>query len=122
MRFCPLGNLHIQASEIRAPRADYFSSSSSGPLTTPQVRSLSSQYAGYPGFLLAVGCFVFAMTLAALIYLLIVWARSVKLIISDHNLNTFFRYRHAKDRAQRMVVIPRYEPVFVEPNLKQYEV
>ena len=29
---------------------------------------------------------------------------------------------HAKDRAQRMVVIPRYEPVFVEPNLKQYEV
>ena len=32
------------------------------------------------------------------------------------------RYRHAKDRAQRMVVIPRYEPVFVEPNLKQYEV
>ena len=124
MRFCPLGNLHIQASEIRAPRADYFSSSSSGPLTTPQVRSLSSQYAGYPGFLLAVGCFVFAMTLAALIYLLIVWARSVKLrlIISNHNLNTFFRYRHAKDRAQRMVVIPRYEPVFVEPNLKQYEV
>ena len=43
-------------------------------------------------------------------------------IISNHNLNTFFRYRHAKDRAQRMVVIPRYEPVFVEPNLKQYEV
>ena len=32
------------------------------------------------------------------------------------------RYRHAKDRAQRMVVIPRYEPVFVEPNMKEYEV
>ena len=81
------GNLHIQASEIRAPQADYFSSSSSGPLTTPQVRSLSSsQYAGYPGFLLAVGCFVFAMTLAALVYLLIVWARSVVVIMSpDHN-------------------------------------
>ena len=72
------GNLHIQASEIRAPRAEYFSSSSSGPLAPPQVRSLAaSQYAGYPGFLLAVGCFVFAMTLAALVYLLIVWARSV---------------------------------------------
>ena len=69
-------NLHIQASEIRAPQADYFSSPNSGPLTTPQVRSLSSsQYAGYPGFLLAVGCFVFAMTLAALVYLLIVWAK-----------------------------------------------
>ena len=34
----------------------------------------------------------------------------------------YFRYRHAKDRAQRMVVIPRYEPVFVEPNNKEYEV
>ncbi len=93
--------------------------------TTPQVRSLSSQYAGYPGFLLAVGCFVFAMTLAALIYLLIVWARSVTLMLiinGPNNLNIFSRYRHAKDRAQRMVVIPRYEPVFVEPNLKQYEV
>ena len=35
---------------------------------------------------------------------------------------TCARYRHSKDRAQRMVVIPRYEPVFVEPNMKQYEV
>ena len=31
------------------------------------------------------------------------------------------RYKYAKDRSQRMVVIPRYEPVFVEPNLKEYE-
>ena len=44
-----------------------------------------------------------------------------------HNCNfygpffLFSRYKYAKDRAQRMVVIPRYEPVFVEPNLKEYE-
>ena len=44
------------------------------------------------------------------------------IIFSGHTLNITARYRHAKDRAQRMVVIPRYEPVFVEPNLKQYEV
>ena len=44
----------------------------------------------------------------------------IKIIFSGHNMIS--RYRHAKDRAQRMVVIPRYEPVFVEPNLKQYEV
>ena len=44
------------------------------------------------------------------------------IIFSGHDLNIISRYRHAKDRAQRMVVIPRYEPVFVEPNLKQYEV
>jgi hypothetical protein len=31
------------------------------------------------------------------------------------------RYKNAKDKSQRMVVIPRYEPVFVEPNHKEYE-
>ena len=60
----------------------------------------------YPAFLIAVGCFVFALSFAAIIYLIIL----------------YLRYRHAKDRAQRMVVIPRYEPVFVEPNHKEYEV
>ena len=60
----------------------------------------------YPAFLIAVGCFVFALSFAAIIYLIIL----------------YMRYRHAKDRAQRMVVIPRYEPVFVEPNHKEYEV
>ena len=44
------------------------------------------------------------------------------IMFSGHNHSVICRYRHAKDRAQRMVVIPRYEPVFVEPNLKQYEV
>ena len=38
--------------------------------------------------------------------------------VSNSNLT---RYKYAKDRSQRMVVIPRYEPVFVEPNLKEYE-
>ena len=33
----------------------------------------------------------------------------------------FFRYKNAKDSAEQMIVVPRYEPVFVEPNLKQYE-
>merc|ERR1719422_1503561 len=107
IRYTITGDLHVQASELRAPPPDYFISSSGLGATVPQVRSLApSRYAGYPALLIAVGCFVFALSVAAIIYLLMVYAR----------------YRHSKDRAQRMVVIPRYEPVFVEPNMKQYEV
>lgn len=32
-----------------------------------------------------------------------------------------FRYKAYKERMQRMYVVPRYDPVFVEPNLKEYE-
>ena len=112
-------------------------SSSSSSLSSSQVRSLApSRYAGYPALLIAVGCFVFALSVAAIIYLLMVYARSEHLIsewVLKDILSTYdwdskdihdncIRYRHSKDRAQRMVVIPRYEPVFVEPNMKQYEV
>lgn len=31
------------------------------------------------------------------------------------------RYKAYKERMQRMYVMPRYDPVFVEPNLKEYE-
>ena len=104
------------------------------------MRSLApSRYAGYPALLIAVGCFVFALSVAAIIYLLMVYARSEHNIYKNYLFNSIFnsiynsiciksvtsacvRYRHSKDRAQRMVVIPRYEPVFVEPNMKQYEV
>ena len=64
-----------------------------------------STFTGYPAVLIAIGCLVFALAFAAIVYLLVLYAK----------------YRYAKDRAQRMVVIPRYEPVFVEPNLKEYE-
>ena len=46
----------------------------------------------------------------------------IKMFMTSLYPPSIFRYRHSKDRAQRMVVIPRYEPVFVEPNMKQYEV
>lgn len=31
------------------------------------------------------------------------------------------RYKAYKERMQRMYVVPRYDPVYVEPNLKEYE-
>ena len=46
------------------------------------MRSLApSRYAGYPALLIAVGCFVFALSVAAIIYLLMVYARSEHLIL-----------------------------------------
>lgn len=32
-----------------------------------------------------------------------------------------YRYKAYKERMQRMYVVPRYDPVYVEPNLKEYE-
>ena len=32
-----------------------------------------------------------------------------------------YRYQKAKDSTEQMIVVPRYEPVFVEPNMKLYE-
>jgi len=104
LKYTITGDLHVQASEIRAPHQVQ-------PLTTAMpastsVKSLETErYHGYPAVLIAIGCLVFALSFAAIIYLLILYAK----------------YKYAKDRAQRMVVIPRYEPVFVEPNLKEYE-
>jgi len=104
LKYTITGDLHVQASEIRAPHQPQ-------PLTTAipvstSVKSLEiERYHGYPAVLIAIGCLIFALSLTAIIYLLILYAK----------------YKYAKDRAQRMVVIPRYEPVFVEPNLKEYE-
>ena len=73
IRYTITGDLHVQASEIKTPNTEYFISST--PLPT-SVKSLSTnQYAGYPAFLIAVGCFVFAMSVAAIIYLLIIYAK-----------------------------------------------
>ncbi len=37
------------------------------------------------------------------------------------NLRSYFRYKAYKERMSRMYITPRYDPVFVEPNLKEYE-
>jgi hypothetical protein len=31
------------------------------------------------------------------------------------------RYECKREKTPRMIVIPRYEPVFVEPSVKEYE-
>jgi hypothetical protein len=43
------------------------------------------------------------------------------LITKSYCTFEIFRYKAYKERMQRMYVVPRYDPVFVEPNLKEYE-
>ena len=75
LRYTITGVLHVQASEIKAPHQEAFYYPSTSPTST-SVKSLSeNQYAGYPAFLIAVGCFVFALSFAAIIYLVILYMR-----------------------------------------------
>jgi len=104
LKYTITGEMHVQAREIRAPHLGS-PFTTVAPTSTSVTHRASLQYSGYPSVLIAVGCLVFALSFAAIIYLLVLFAK----------------YKYAKDRSQRMVVIPRYEPVFVEPNLKEYE-
>ena len=75
LRYTITGDLHVQASEIKAPNQEAFYYPSTSPTST-SVKSLSeNQYAGYPAFLIAVGCFVFALSFAAIIYLVILYMK-----------------------------------------------
>ena len=75
LRYTITGDLHVQASEIKAPHQEAFFYPSTSPIST-SVKSLSeNQYAGYPAFLIAVGCFVFALSFAAIIYLIILYMK-----------------------------------------------
>lgn len=44
------------------------------------------------------------------------------MIITCGRTRSFFRYKSYKERMARMYVTQRYDPVFVEPNMKEYEV
>ena len=74
LKYTITGDLHVQASEIRAPHHPQ-------PLTTAiptstSVKSLETErYHGYPAVLIAIGCLVFALSFAAIIYLLILYAK-----------------------------------------------
>jgi len=94
--------LELQASEIRRP---YPNAPVTTAAPTPSVKAVDTPWSGYPAALIAFGCLIFALSLAAIIYLLVLYAK----------------YKTHKERSQRMVIIPRYEPVFVEPHLKEYE-
>nr|XP_031829505.1 cadherin-99C isoform X4 [Nomia melanderi]XP_031829506.1 cadherin-99C isoform X4 [Nomia melanderi]XP_031829507.1 cadherin-99C isoform X4 [Nomia melanderi]XP_031829508.1 cadherin-99C isoform X4 [Nomia melanderi]XP_031829509.1 cadherin-99C isoform X4 [Nomia melanderi]XP_031829510.1 cadherin-99C isoform X4 [Nomia melanderi] len=59
----------------------------------------------FPYALIIIACVILILGIAGIIYICISWSR----------------YKAYKERMQRMYVVPRYDPVYVEPNLKEYE-
>jgi len=106
LKYIVTGDFHVQASDVHSVFDETPTTATTSTSTTALKNLPPSQYStGYPAVLIAIGCLVFACSFAAILYLLLLYTR----------------YKRAKDHSERMVVIPRYEPVFVEPNLKQYE-
>lgn len=101
--------LRFEVAQIRAPLALLPpptttqrppSSGSAGGIFTARV------WDGFPVALVAIGVLVFLLALAGSLYLCISWAR----------------LKNAKaKRIQPFVILPRYDPVIVDPNPKQYE-
>ncbi|XP_076383381.1 cadherin 99C isoform X1 [Megalopta genalis] len=59
----------------------------------------------FPYALIIIACVILILGIAGIIYICVSWTR----------------YKAYKERMQRMYVVPRYDPVYVEPNLKEYE-
>lgn len=59
----------------------------------------------FPYALIVIACVILVLGIVGIIYICVSWSR----------------YKAYKERMQRMYVVPRYDPVFVEPNLKEYE-
>ncbi|XP_047001442.1 cadherin-99C [Schistocerca americana] len=77
-----------------------------GPLMVMKLQKGSAvSWDVFPYALIIIACIIFILGSAGIIYICISWSR----------------YKAYKERMQRMYVVPRYDPVFVEPNLKEYE-
>ncbi|PNF18966.1 hypothetical protein B7P43_G12884 [Cryptotermes secundus] len=88
------GNLHATASSIHPP------------LTVPKIiTAIAVSWEVFPYALIVIACIILVLGIVGIIYICISWSR----------------YKAYKERMQRMYVVPRYDPVFVEPNLKEYE-
>ena len=74
LKYTITGDLHVQASEIRAP---YMGNpfTTAAPSSTAVTHLAALQYSGYPSVLIAIGCLVFALSFAAIIYLLVLYAK-----------------------------------------------
>ncbi|XP_065342021.1 cadherin-99C isoform X1 [Cloeon dipterum] len=59
----------------------------------------------FPYAMVAIACIVLVLSVVGIAYLCVSW----------------HRYKTYKERMQRMYVVPRFDPVYVEPSLKEYE-
>lgn len=89
--------IRATAIEIHAPVMP------SEPVRTQTAVAFSGEV--FPYALIIIACIILVLGIAGIIYICVSWSR----------------YKAYKDRMQRMYVVPRYDPVYVEPNLKEYE-
>ncbi|KAG8256727.1 hypothetical protein J6590_063040 [Homalodisca vitripennis] len=87
--------LQASASSIHAPVH----------VTPVRTAVVAVQWEVFPYALIIIASLILILGTAGIVYICISWSR----------------YRAYKERMQRMYVVPRYDPVFVEPNLKEYE-
>ncbi|XP_048513669.1 cadherin-99C isoform X2 [Athalia rosae] len=89
--------IHATATDIHVPVS----------VPEPIVKQTTIAFSGevFPYALIVIACIILVLGIAGIIYICISWSR----------------YKAYKDRMQRMYVVPRYDPVYVEPNLKEYE-
>ncbi|XP_011338456.1 cadherin-99C isoform X1 [Ooceraea biroi] len=73
------------------------------PVRTQTAVAFSGEV--FPYALIVIACVILILGIAGIIYICISWSK----------------YKAYKERMQRMYVVPRYDPVYVEPNLKEYE-
>ena len=74
LKYTITGDLHVQASEIRPPHLGS-PFTTVAPSSTAVTHRAALQYSGYPSVLIAIGCLVFALSFAAIIYLLVLYAK-----------------------------------------------
>lgn len=101
LKYAIAGHLGVQAADVHEP---YISTYESASNASP-IRTAGSTYEGFPTLLIIFGCLVFALAFVAICYLCFI---KRKMITNE-------------EKQTKMIVIPRYEPVFVEPSQKQYE-
>ncbi|XP_065211081.1 cadherin-99C isoform X2 [Planococcus citri] len=89
------GNLHVTASNIHGPLM----------VITPKIATVTVPWEINPYFFIILGAVILISTIAGIIYICISWSR----------------YKAYKDRISKMYITPRYDPVFVDPHLKEYE-
>ncbi|KAL6263958.1 hypothetical protein P5V15_004039 [Pogonomyrmex californicus] len=73
------------------------------PIRTQTAVAFSGEV--FPYALITIACVILILGIVGIIYICVSWSK----------------YKAYKERMQRMYVVPRYDPVYVEPNLKEYE-
>ncbi|XP_050534289.1 cadherin-99C isoform X2 [Daktulosphaira vitifoliae] len=92
--------LHIVATDIHPPLQQQQVSS------RPQIAGIAIQWIVFPYTLILIAALILILGIAGIIYICISWSR----------------YKSYKERMARMYATQNYDPIFVEPNMKEYEV